>query len=91
MTPALGDDLDKALCARLQSLDDKLGHHLCAQQTEPDIRVAVIRPPVVAIGRTAVLRGVVPTATTVDAVGARYDHHANLKISFLLRQRLFAC
>ncbi len=63
----------------------------CTQQAEPDIVVAITRIVVVTVGRTQVLRIVVPTATTYDAVGACKNGHYAIfkdvsKISFLIER-----
>jgi hypothetical protein len=67
--------------------------NLCTLQAEPEIVVAIARVVVVAVGRTQVLRIIVPTAAPDNAVRARNGHHANLidlSNSFRLREREFA-
>jgi hypothetical protein len=64
-----------------------LANH-CTHKAETDIVVAITRRVVVPIPRTQVLRIVVPTAATYNAVRAPYGHYAKpLDRSKSLRRR----
>ena len=60
----------------------------CAHEAEAHVVVAILRPPIVPVTRAQVIRIVVPTAATYDAVRARYCGHHTIfnddsKIDFL--------
>jgi len=52
---------------------------LCTHKAQTKIVVAVVRMIVVTLGRTQILRIVVPGAATYHAVRAKYGHYAKLK------------
>jgi len=69
-TLALGNGLDKAWARKCNHEDGTYLAILCTHQAEAQVVVLVPGVVVVPVGRTRVLRVVIPATTSDDAVGA---------------------